>query len=1161
MAYGVPGQFDDNSSPFDVGTAHIREDLTMTLRSMRDSLSNSLQTLNLTMAGIHNQLRNMASVVTPRTGQFYQYGYGPTYIPSSPASPNLGAMSVPMAQNLANSSMVGLAFSSKPFNVGGYEWAAERNREMQSRMTQFGVDGGLGVANIGMSNFAAERIMGGYKAYRGLGMIGKTIASTPMALAFNMALSPITDTMADAAATYNRDISLVQRMSPKFGGERWSRRQASGVARNIGSSYYNELNNRTAFTTNLGMDGYREMMAQGLDLNMFQGSHPEELVKQMEKAAGVVKFLTGVLGSKDISETIQAVGQMKGMGINMFQNPAFAHQIGNTAFKYGQITGMSGGQMLGQAASAAGVFQQYGMPGFIGIQPALQTMALSNEMEKRRFLSPAQLAAAGGHEGILAQTMGFNAAMMNNPSVGKMMLAAGWQGGNNFSMGAMKGAFGGGYFGGMTAALGGIAGDVNAYAEFMVNQEDLMASAANQGNISDMMGSILEKAMQTMPMLKDENAAIMFVKNVANNMGSPISTATAKMIVMKQRHPNLMSAMDRRANIEQAKAYHAQNALESGPFRVFSRSREKLENAFDKAKYNLGRGGRDFVDAIGRWTSKYDTDEYMPYGDMSTGVLDGGSITAAQKFSKLDIGINTMDAISTDRFADAKRRVAMPNGTMDYIGTNGTLRLLKDIFDADPNVEAGIRSSMAANNGDYFKAAAGQSGIGKAEAAYNLKKYGITAGKVNKSVWFMNQDDPLGVLKEMAEVMSAGSADALAASSTGANWYKNTSKDRASEIAAAMGLHSNMSKNDVLDYLMANGNSNNAIGKYAASNGISMRQAAFGIANIYGTGDMSNFGKIYGAGNSDFADISKQSGAYAHAIGRSPMAEDLAAQAGVGTMSASAALGGLSKLGLTQDDIDSIIASGDVDSVKAFSEAMTLLGEGKADEADIGSIKNKRLKAIAENMIAGGTDRFIRTIGKDGVLGYGGVNKGVGVGSRINGSFAAVAKGSLNTNILKNLRDIQGFDISDEEFNSSLDAGNLYDLITSTTASTDEGKATLSSIRGIKGMSKAQKEDYLKKHGISLGAQNLDDAHMNEAITRSMIEGSSAKGMALDSSKGEKSSIDKAVTIVNGKHVVQTISYDDPAADAVKNLRDDKGKTITKSSRNDFFGVDTSWER
>ena len=40
--------------------------------------------------------------------------------------------------------------------------------------------------------------------------------------------------------------------------------------------------NTTDFDTRLGSDGYRNVLMQGLQMNMFQGRKPEELVKQME---------------------------------------------------------------------------------------------------------------------------------------------------------------------------------------------------------------------------------------------------------------------------------------------------------------------------------------------------------------------------------------------------------------------------------------------------------------------------------------------------------------------------------------------------------------------------------------------------------------------------------------------------------------------------------------------------------------------------------------------------------------------------------------------------------------------------------------------------------------------------------------------------------------
>ena len=107
--------FDQNGQLMEQGPAQqIRDDLSLTLRSVRDTLSQSFQTLNLTMAGISNTLRTMSANM-PRANLQASMTYVPAY-----GSMNLaGALSGPMSANLANTSMWGLMTGDKPYNISG----------------------------------------------------------------------------------------------------------------------------------------------------------------------------------------------------------------------------------------------------------------------------------------------------------------------------------------------------------------------------------------------------------------------------------------------------------------------------------------------------------------------------------------------------------------------------------------------------------------------------------------------------------------------------------------------------------------------------------------------------------------------------------------------------------------------------------------------------------------------------------------------------------------------------------------------------------------------------------------------------------------------------------------------------------------------------------
>ncbi|MDD2230738.1 MAG: hypothetical protein PHY48_15235, partial [Candidatus Cloacimonetes bacterium] len=520
-------------------------------------------------------------------------------IPSFGPNVNTGALSGPMGQHIAQSSMWGLATGSKPFNVGGYEYAWERQKEMNHRLTQFGVDATLAVPGLAagsLASMAALKFAGRSSALGGAvragGMAGSiargAVGGIP-GMAVSLGVDAIAGQWGDAANEYGRDISGIRRMSTRFGNE-FTNKESSVVARGMHNYAFNEMKQGTDFDTKLGIDGIRTVATQGMQMNLFQGRKPEELVKQLESAAGVVKFLTGVLGSKDVNETMRYVGQMKNMGINMAQSPQYAMKLGLDAHKYGNAMGVPGSELLGQATQiGANAYSHYGMPSFGGIQPAMQSMALAHEMEKRKILSTAEVAAGGGHNNIAGQMVNFTAGMMNNSGIGKMMLAAGWQGGGKYSMDKMQGALknGGGYFGAVDSALSGIAGDPDKYADFMMNLENLQASASEQGGLDQQTEDMLFAALDQMGTFKNDNTAAMMLKKIATQEGIQLSTAAAKTIVMKHRRPGMMKAIDREQKRGLNRGFHAQNALEYSPLRGLGRLGESIDKIGPTLKHNL----------------------------------------------------------------------------------------------------------------------------------------------------------------------------------------------------------------------------------------------------------------------------------------------------------------------------------------------------------------------------------------------------------------------------------------------------------------------------------------------------------------------------------------------------------------------------------------------
>ena len=1158
MAYGLPSQYGSDNN--DLGnfvsdqTAGMRDDLTMTLRTMRDSLSTSLQTLNLTMAGIHNQLRNMASVFSPMARQAGgAFGLSNTYIPSYGISANLGSMSEPMANWLSTKSVGGLYLGNKPYNVGGYEWALERQRELQSRTTQFATDMGMGLASTGLGMYGSNKILNAIPFTRGLTGVARFAASFPAFAAAGMVLDPFFNTMSDAAQAYGRDVSQIQRMSARFGGQTWNRQQSGIVARGMTNIASNEIMNRTFYSTNLGVDGAREVLMQGLQNNMFQGNKPEELVKQMEKAAGVVKFLTGVLGSKDISETMQSVAMLKNMGINMFQHGDYATKLGMNAFKYGATMGVPGAQLLQQATQIGGsAYMGAGMPGFIGIQPAMQTMALASEMEKRRFLSAAQMASAGGVEGITQQTSQFNAAMMGHGAVGQMMFAAGMSG-NGYSAGKMGNALSkGGYFGAMHQGLGNLAGDVRNYTKFMMNQDNYAADAAMQGNIEDQLDDMLFAALDQFPMMMDDDTAAYQIMMMAQQQGVNMSRATAKMKVMKHRKPNLMKALNGRANNERDKAFYAQNYLEHGVFRPYSRAGENVVNTWDKFWHGVGDVGRWGAATADKLTGGVfgDIDNYQS-GNAPDGIFNGKVMHGVRGLGDWGKNVSGLGNLDSKEFTRAyNNQVNDPYWFQRNIG-------IDDIMDgkfvalgetgASRKYGSLLEGVNARNYSGYFKEAAqGDMGGGQAEAILRGAGIDYNIAYNGQLKWFNNS--PTSFMDQMMSTMSADKAASLAGASTGANWYNNLSGSQANDIISSIGISgaSGMDANALLQAIVGAGGADDAVGRFASANGISRRQAAFGLTQKANGGSLSNLNMLHGASEADFNNITGGIGAIARLTGNVSGVDRLFSQSETGSnFSRSELTSGLSALGLTSEDLQSILSTDDgAEQLKQFAYLLSESADnpkGLTDQ-DFAGLTNSTLNTVLKKFSGSqNRDALFSAINSSDMLSSKGKYKDMSLNDRFMQLAGASARQDITANIHKGLTDIYGIKMDRGDLESKLQNGTLADYVMGLDGSklNGEGQNLQGNLAAIKNMTESEIRDRIKESGSKLGV----DEFRKQLLESQFTTGVATVGKDAGATKEKKTLVDEGMVQVNGQWVMRTIVYDDPLA-----VAKDKATTSSPST-------------
>lgn len=1123
MAYGLPGGYDQENSfsnQLSTTTAQVRDDLSSTLRSMRDSLATSLQTLNLTMSGIHTQLRAMSPTFRPAPG-VPAYSSANTYIPSYQTSANLGAMSHPMANHLATNSIFGLATAAKPYNIGGYEWAWERQKEMRNRATQFGVDTGINVAT------GLATTIGGNLAYNalaprfsGLARMGRFLGGGAIGLGMGMAAYPLLNMVSEGAEQHGRDIASIRRLSPRFGNE-FNNAQSAQVARGITNWHNNELKFGTDFNTNIGASGMREVLTQGLQMNMFQGNNSQELIKQMEGAAHTVKFLTGVLGSKDIAETMRYVGQMKNMGINLTQNNSFSNRLGMTSYKYGQTMGVSGADLLGQATQiGASAYGQYGMPAFGGILPAMQNMALAHELEKRRYLSTAEISTAGGHNGIASQMVNFTAGAMNHGGIGQMMLAAGWQGGGRYSARQMAGAVGkGGYFGAMGNAVGKLAGDVGAYSEFMMNQENLYASASTQGGLDAQTENVLFSALDQMPFMENDNSAGLMLKQIASSMGVNLSTAAAKTIVMKHRKPGLMRAFESNANRARDRGIYHRNKLDYGPMRSITRPLEQIGNIPGRIKnavYGVGQSLQEYSDSF--------------FGDLDggahsqsiDGLFTGGTVESLRKMQGWGDPLSSLGSLDPASFHSAyvKMNGGIGNGLLDSeVGAGNA----GDRTDATSG--AAVLTAMRTKNhrGYYQQLMGGADSMGAGEAYQNLRGLGVSNFNIGREY----QELSGGVTEALANGMGKG-MDKFAAHTTDAGWYKhNLTTERAKSILSEIGIdHSNMSKDELVLALTQGGPTGAKLDAKARGLGVSRKNLAFAIANKegIGQGEMSGYSKLFGASDDVFNTFDQSSGAYARSKGMIFNAGEFASQLdnnlGFGNEAISSSLG---KLGLSMDDIREVMDSGGADDFRQVSEALSAVANGGT--FDLSAIKNKKLRSAMDPFFAeGGRQKLESAIGGDSILGWDGLLGSKDMRDRTLALLGKSGSEAATTNMQKGLSDIYGFNIDSSILQEKLKSGGLPEYLLSQTTTSNAGKELKDKLGRVKGLSMDDVKSELANRNIS--TLNLSDADMRNKLMEAQLNADYNGKQESQVDDTPKSLVDKAITNETGQYSMRVVYAD-----------------------------------
>lgn len=576
-------------------TSQAQSDLSGTLRSFRDSLAFSFQSLNLTLSSLSQTMNNVGSKLNSAyAGGIPISPYGPMaqIIPASPGGLYSGNRSAVYQQFSGAHDLQSLLFADRPYNINPNEYWANHAPDIATRGSSVAIAGaGAAATQLGSSMIAsrAASAAGGYLGFGAgtAGAIGRFALGIPFGMIAGTALQFITDPFVRAAVQHNKDVSAYMRMSPRFRTP-FSMHEAQFTASQIENLALQDSLNTTRLDSRLTMSGFRDIAMMGLQGNMFQGESPNELVKQVSQAAGVVKFLTGVLGSKDVQETMQVVKQLKDMGLNSFRNYGAIQGIGNDAFSYGRSLGIQASALIDTAVNMSSVaFGQYGNPAFVGIQPAMKNIAFTTELEKRGMLTPAEIAAGGGVNAIAGKVLSVQAGLLNNGAIGGAMLYAGWDGGSGFDIEKYKQAINsGGLFGSVGSAAANITnGGIGSMARSIVEKNNIIASAASNGQLDELLELQLAQAFKTMNILP-ENASLEDQVAVATlqiqNMVPGTDTSTAKAIANKILNPRVQASVDNDAKL----AYYQGNLERIRAGRGFGRTitsvGENIEGTLNK---------------------------------------------------------------------------------------------------------------------------------------------------------------------------------------------------------------------------------------------------------------------------------------------------------------------------------------------------------------------------------------------------------------------------------------------------------------------------------------------------------------------------------------------------------------------------------------------------
>ena len=628
---------------------NIGSDISGTLSSMRDTFAVSFQTLNLTLGSMNSTLKNMGnfgSGVLPNNSAFS------SAFPLSQTPMFAGNMS-PVTQNImASASPWQLAAMNRPFNANPWEFGTNRAQAMGHDFGNMAL-GAMGSAiDVGAFTYGgraaaalAPGMFGGMMGSGMAGQLGMRALGSSMLMGFpvSMAASAIAQPFMQEAGNVLHDTNLFRTMGRMQSPTGFSGSQSNNLARGIRQLSHQELFSNTQDPL-FGTDGYREFMTQGMQSGLIRGENTADLIKQAGEGARAVKLIAGLLGSQDMKEAIQALTQLKNMGIDPAKGGA--GQIANIAFQatgYSSMAGMSPSQMLNNAVNGSSHMTQFGMAPIMGVAPHMQNTAIANELFKRGRLSPAEMAVSGGATGIANNMNTWYGGMASNGSFGGLMTGMGMTS-SGFSLDQFNsaGSKGMSYFDQVGASAANVLSSPWKMAAHWTNQTDAMSQLDKNGQFNSRIIEQARKALENMPFAFDPSKSLAeqrtmaaaHLKSIGGSLGLPTDDATIKVIADQVVNNKLgYNPYDNRANQGMAmNQYYSDNDSYS-PFSNFGRRGAQISRFGSRIYRGIVEGpGAGLAGVLDRAFSPMDVGDQFGQGALTTrqimnGIeIDGGSL-------------------------------------------------------------------------------------------------------------------------------------------------------------------------------------------------------------------------------------------------------------------------------------------------------------------------------------------------------------------------------------------------------------------------------------------------------------------------------------------------------------------------------------------------------